>query len=152
MAQERTVGVLMIRAGRWRCALPIESVVETMRPLPQQPVEAAPPYVSGAAVIRGQAVPVVDLAALLGTEAAVPSRFVVIRAGRRRVAVAVEAVMGVRHIPAESLAGVPPLLSDAGGTAVASLGVLDSELLVALEAARIVSEEVWSRLDESGRR
>ena len=47
------------------CALPLVHVLEVMRPLPLEKVEPAPAFLLGLAVIRGEPLPVVDVAALL---------------------------------------------------------------------------------------
>jgi purine-binding chemotaxis protein CheW len=114
-----------------------------MRPLPVHPLAGAPPFVSGTSVIRGEPVPVVQLADLLGAAGASPARFVVIRAGNHHVAVAVDAVIGIRQLDAGAVASVPPLLATAASEAVAALATLDSELLVVLRAARVLPDEVW---------
>jgi len=48
------------------CALPLEEVEETMRPLPVAPVVAAPVFVRGVCLVRGTPAPVMSLAVLLG--------------------------------------------------------------------------------------
>src|SRR5271155_6034274 len=72
----RSLG-LVVFAGAYSCALPIGHVVETMRPLPTEPVAGAKAFVRGLALIRGAAVPVIDLAHVIGvSEARAPTRFV----------------------------------------------------------------------------
>jgi purine-binding chemotaxis protein CheW len=135
---------LVVRAGARLCALAVAHVVETLRPLPVTPLRGVPACVRGVAVVRGQAVPVVDLAALLdGGPGRAATRWVLLRCGTRTAALAVEAVVGVRSLD-EAIAAVAPLLAEAGGGAVEKLGSLDGELLVVLRAARLVPEEAWS--------
>jgi purine-binding chemotaxis protein CheW len=135
---------LVCRARARRCALPLEHVVEVMRPLPVQPVASSPDFVLGLAVIRGAPLPVVDLGSLWGGGRAAPAgRFVTMRAGHGRVALAVESVEGVIDLP-EGLRGLPRLLGDAAGELVRALGVRDAELLLVLEAARLVPTELES--------
>jgi purine-binding chemotaxis protein CheW len=136
----------ILRLGALRCALPLLQVVETMRPLPARPLPNAPEFVSGVSVIRGEPLPVVDLALLLGVAAGKAARFVVIRSGGRKVALAVEAVVGTCTVAPETLATVPLLLSKAPADFVSALGALDKELLVVLETGRILPEEVWPSL------
>lgn len=139
---EPTFSALLVRAGARVCALPVESVLETMRPLPISTLPEAPPFVSGVAVIRGEPVPVVDLHALLGGGApGVAARFVTVRAGARSVALAVERVLGIEALTA-SAAAAPPLLSGASAAAVEALASRDGDLLVVLSAARLVPDEV----------
>jgi purine-binding chemotaxis protein CheW len=132
------VQVLLVRAAARTCALALGSVVETMRPLPIEALAGAPPAVLGLALIRGAPLPVVALGALLGGAGGAVGRFVVIRAGERRVALAVEAVLATTILDGGLLAALPPLLREAQGELVGALGRLDRELLLVLEAARIV--------------
>ncbi len=149
MEDTASAPVLLVRSARSVFAIPIASVVETMRQLPVTPLAGTPPPVAGAAVVRGAPVPVVDLAALVGADrAAAPARFVLLRLGERRAALAVEGVVGVARI--DAAAAAEPLLSGAAAGAVAALGAtLDGELLVVLSAARIVPEGAWRALGDS---
>jgi purine-binding chemotaxis protein CheW len=141
--------VLLVRAGARVCALPVEHVVETMRPLPAAPLSGTPVFVRGAAVVRGQAVPVIDLEAFLGERTAQPARrFVLVHCGKRAAALAVTDVIGV-HRRGPSVGG-PPLLSAACAGAVESMAVLDEQLLLVLRAARVVPEDVWRALEGAG--
>ena len=139
--------LLVCGVERRHCALPLEHVVETMRPLPVESLPGTPRFVLGVSIIRGAPVPVVDAAALLGTMAAHPSRFVLVRAGARQVALAVDAVLGVRAIPRESLHDLAPLLRDASAETIAAVGALEAALLLVLESARIIPESVWDALE-----
>lgn len=117
-----------------------------MRPLPIETIANAPAHVLGLSVVRGQPVPVVDLGGLLARdgreERATYGRFVTIRAGLRQVALAVEAVIGVDVLAPGSLHELPPLLSGSSSASVATLGVLDRDLLAVLDATRILPEGV----------
>jgi purine-binding chemotaxis protein CheW len=141
VGEQRSQSVLLISAGMLRCALPLRLVIETMRPLPLHALANAPAFVCGASVIRGEPVPVVNLAALLGAGPGPAARFVLVRAGGRKVALAVEAVIGVQELGFDALAGVPPLLAHAD--ALSALGTLDRELLLVLRTAHIVPPELW---------
>jgi purine-binding chemotaxis protein CheW len=145
--------VLVCRVGGWLCALPIAQVDETLRPLPLEPLAAAPPFVLGLSIIRGLPTPVVDTGALLGApDRPRPGRLVVLRLqdGNRRVALAVEAVLGVRTIPTAALDQLPPLLRDAGREVITAVGALDHAFLVALHTGRLVPESVWDALATGG--
>jgi purine-binding chemotaxis protein CheW len=131
------------------CALPLDHVIETMRPLSTTAIAGAPHFVCGVAVIRGAPVPVLDVARLLGGADASPGRFITLSVGMRRVALAVASVLGVRVIPSGSLSGLPPLLHEAGSELVASIGLLDEELLWVLQSSRLLSEGAWAALDSS---
>jgi chemotaxis signal transduction protein len=131
------------------CALPLERVAETMRPLPLDTLPQMPPPLLGMAVIRANAVPVLDLGLLLGAPMqAPPARFVSLKLdGGRSVAVAVTEVVGVYRLDAAAMAQVPPLLRDAADGIVCALSLLDAELLLVLQASRLVPEAVWAAVD-----
>jgi chemotaxis methyl-accepting protein methylase/chemotaxis signal transduction protein len=138
---------LFVHAGGHRCALPLSSVAEIMRPLPIEPLAGAPQVVLGLSIIRGTPVPVVALGRLLGSEVQGPcTRFVMVRAGERRVALSVDAVLGVREIASSQLGAMPPLLRDAHAERVEAIGALDAELFLVLNAAHLVPDEVWKSL------
>jgi purine-binding chemotaxis protein CheW len=132
---------LICRVQTRLCALPLEHVVETLRPLPVEPVAGAPPFVLGLAVIRGAPLPVVDSARLLGAHDARAGRFVTVNAGNRRVALAVDCVLGVRAVAPESLHALPALLHQADTDVIAAIGLLDAELLLVLRSARLLPDQ-----------
>ena len=150
MNEPKACLALICRVQARFCAMPLAHVVETMRPLPVEAVTGAPHFVRGLAVIRGVPVPVVDAAQLLGTQTNQADRFVTVTVGSRCVALAVDSVLGVRAIPADSLQAMPPLLQEAGADVVAAIGLLDAELLLVLNGGRLLSEDVWAGLDTSG--
>lgn len=137
---------LLCRVKTRCCALPIDHVVEVMRALPVEPLAGSPPFVRGVAIIRGVPVPVVDAAVLLGAGDSHPTHFVTVKVDDRRVALAVDAVLGVKGLAPESLHDVAPLLRAAGSDVVSALGVLDTELLVVLRDLRIVPDSLWAEL------
>jgi purine-binding chemotaxis protein CheW len=142
--------VLLVAIGSRSCSIPLGHVLETMRPLPIEPVAGVPAFVLGLSVIRGTPIPVVDLAAALGAPgSSAPSRFVVLKIGDRRVALAVGAVLGVRAIDATVWERVPPLLGEVSADVLEAIGALDAELLLALRTARLVTDEVWRTLDKA---
>jgi purine-binding chemotaxis protein CheW len=124
--------------------LPLEHVVEVMRPLPLEHVAEVRPFVRGMSIVRGEPVLVIDARRLLdGGEAASGGRLVSLRVGTRSVALHVDDVVGVRVIARELLQEVPPLLADATDTRIA-LGALDGRLLELLDTARLLPAEPGS--------
>jgi purine-binding chemotaxis protein CheW len=121
---------LIFGVGRLLCALPVADVVETVRPLPVEPVAAGDGgggAVLGVAVIRGEAVPVVDTARLLGDPGADPTRFITASTPRGTVAFAAGDVVGVRTIAAPT-----PAVQAPAAALVAAVGVLDGRPLLFL--------------------
>jgi len=136
------------------CALPLEHVEETMRPLPVEPLAGVPSFIQGLAVVRGIPTPVVDAVALLSGAAShptQPTRFVTVKAGTRRVALAVDAVVGVVAIPSSSVDALPPLFENAGLAAIEAIGVLDAGLLLVLRLTRLVPDEAWNTIQRGTR-
>ncbi len=134
--------LLVCQVGSRLCGLPLGDVVETMRALPCEALAESPHFVRGVSVIRGEVVPVVDVASLLGLGKGSPTRFVTITVEGRGVALAVDAVLGVEVIPDAVLHDLPPLVEGASGDVIAAIGALDAELLVVLRSARLVPESV----------
>ena len=133
---------LVCRVLDLSCALPLEAVIETMRPLPVEAVSGMPRFVLGISIIRGGPVVVVDAGLLLGHRASTAGRAVTVRAASRTIALLVDAVIGVRTLTARSVAELPPLLDKAAGDAVAAIAALDNELLLVLRAARLVPDDL----------
>jgi purine-binding chemotaxis protein CheW len=146
-AKDRLVRCLTCRVGALIVALPIEHVVETMRPLPAEPIAGMPSFVAGVTIVRGVATPVIDAARMTGAVSSVPvGRFVAVRVGERRAVVAVDAVLGIQSLPIDSFERLLPR-ADAGSEAIAGIGSLDSELLLVLRCAKIVPAAVWDAID-----
>ena len=147
------VALLICRVGTRLCGIPLEHVVETMRALPLEPLAHLPAFVAGVSLIRGLAIPVLDVQRLLGVGVAALARqrYVTVRLGARSAALAVDAVVGVRLVDAHQLAELPALLREPGNELVLALGTLDRELLVVLERSRLLPEAVWEALDAEAR-
>jgi len=146
-AKNGAIFSLLCRMRSHLCALPLEHVEETMRPMAVTSLAGSPSFLLGMSVIRGTAIPVVDVGALLGShEPPEPTRFVTLKTEEKRVALAVEQVIGIRELTAVSLQDLPSLLRTANADMVAAVGTLDSELLLVLQTARMVPETVWQTL------
>jgi len=139
--------MLLCRVHAAVCALPLGQVIETLRPLPLEPLAGAPSFVCGVSVLRGVPVPVVDLGLLLAAEQVRATRFVALRAGAHTVAVAVEAVLGVRALERGNEGALPPLLRDAASHVIRALRSLDRELLLVLDSGRLVPDELLAGLE-----
>jgi purine-binding chemotaxis protein CheW len=140
---------LLCRVDTRLCALPLESVIETTRPLPVEPVVGTPDFVLGLSIIRGSAVPIVDAGRLLKGKGSSPTRFVMLRVGERRVGLAVDSVLGIRPLDSVALQELPPLIRSADAEIVSAIGALDAGLLLVLSAARIVPGELVASLEKA---
>jgi len=141
---------LVCRAGRRLNALPIERIAEVMRVLPLERISGAPPCVRGVSIIRGAAVPVVDIGLIVDGAAGEAKRLVTVKAADRLIALAVEAVVGIVAFAPHALGELPPLLHDAAADTIAAVGALDAELIVFLHAGRLVPDDVFALLDAKG--
>ena len=139
------MSVLTLRAGDRHCAVPLVHVAEVMRPLPIEPLAGAPPFVRGLAIVRGSATPVIDLAALLNEEASTApgdtARFVALRVGERGIVLHVSAVLAIRALASAELEALPALWRGPHPPAVVALAARDRELLMVLEAARLLPDD-----------
>lgn len=143
-----TDSFLICRSASRLCAFRLEDVAETMRPLPIDTLPAMPDFVLGVALIRGAVVPVVDVAKLIsGVADTRPERFVTVDLDERQVAFAVQSVLGVRALGALAMAEVPLLLHEIDANSVAAITTLDAKLLLVLQGARIITDEIWRALD-----
>jgi purine-binding chemotaxis protein CheW len=131
------------------CALPVCAVKEIMRPLTPEPLAGAPEIVLGVAVIRGKTTPVVDAAVLLGGVPSAPSRYVLLDAGGRQVALAVDMVVGIEDAADPVVDPLPPLFDESRLESIAAVSTLRDELLIVLRSARLVPEHVWTALEEA---
>ena len=125
------------------CALPLMQVIETMRPLPVEPIAGVPSFVRGVSIVRGIPTPVVDLGTLLGMPGGVAGRFVTLRVGERQVALSVDAVLGVHNLNSSTIQKLPPLFREASKDVIEAMGTLDTQLLVVLRQGWELAEDVW---------
>jgi len=150
MSFDGSIGLraLIVTAGSRACAIPVQYVGETMRPLPVTRMLGTPRFVRGLSIIRGEPVPVVDLRLLLENDesSAACDRFVTIKTGERRVALAVDTVVGLRDLDPTRTQELPPLLNNMNADLIEAIGRSDEELLFVLRATRLVPEEVWASL------
>jgi len=89
-----------IRTGGEHYALPVDRVTEVGELGELTPVPGSAPEVLGIRNLRGQVLPVIDLATLLGLQKGDGNeRIVVAESGDRRAGLAVESVEGVDDLP-----------------------------------------------------
>lgn len=140
---------LIVTIGTRACAIPLHHVAETMRPLSIERIAGMPAFIKGVSLIRGVPIPVVDLGALLQTSdrSLTYGRFVTLKIGARRAAVAVDGVVGLRKLDLGQVGELPPLLRAAGAEIIDAIGTCDAQLLIVLRAMRIVPDEVWTTLE-----
>ena len=139
------IGVVSLdfRAGPLLCALRLDEVVETMRPLETRALAGTPAFVRGITVMRGVPTPVIDVCRLLGGGTAEAERYVAVRTERGAMALATGEILGIRRVEAEADSGHPALLSGGGTRLIAGVGTLGADPLLLLQSMRAVPDEVW---------
>ncbi len=138
--------ILLFRAGVSLCALPLEVVLETMRPLPLQAVGHNPHLKICLSVIRGRLCPVIDLARYF-EHSAVSTRWLLVSVSPdRNVALAVTSVEGVFQVPSETLVEKPLLFEGVSAELTQAIGRLDGELFSLLQTGSLLSESDWESL------
>lgn len=134
---------LVFRAGPLLCALRLEEVIETMRPLETRALTGTPAFVRGITVLRGVPTPVIDVSRLLGGGPSEAERYLAVRTERGAVALATGEVLGIRTVEADATGGHPALLGGGNTRLVAGVGTLGTEPLLLLQSMRAVPDEVW---------
>jgi purine-binding chemotaxis protein CheW len=117
--------VLVVVAGE-HYALPVDSVSEVAEYGTVAPLPGAPASVLGVRNLRGNVLPVVDLASVFGIERnGAPSRVAVVEHERLKAGLAVDSVTGVERLPDASEEVESRYLRGAALNAGALIGVVD---------------------------
>src|SRR3954469_9299606 len=129
---------LVFRAGPLLCALALDEVIETMRPLQTRPLAGTPAFVLGISVLRGVPTPVIDVARLLSGGDGETERYVAVCTERGAVALATGPIIGIRAIGADAAGAHPALLTGGGSCLVAGVATAGAEPLLLLQSMRAV--------------
>jgi purine-binding chemotaxis protein CheW len=137
---------LRLLGGRYAFEAPLVSEVVRLGPLTRLP--AAPSFLPGVFTHRGEVLPVLDVAQLVGSGSVVlrPStRAAIVVCGPWKVAVVSDGVEGLVAVPRRSLepppaesSGVAEFLSAVGRDAAGTVAILDLPRLVETARARAV--------------
>jgi chemotaxis signal transduction protein len=115
-----------VRVGREQYALDVAHVSEVDELGETTPVPGAPRGVSGVRNVRGQVVPVIDLATMLGIAGeARAERVVIAEDGPRRAALAVHEVNDVEEAPEPTEQSDSPLVSGVALVDGTLVGMID---------------------------
>jgi len=141
---------LLCRLSTSWCALGLEGLGEVMRPQPVDRLAGLPEFVDGLAVIRGQAMPVVNLPRLLCGASSAPSpqeRFVSAQSDGHGLALRVDEVAGIFPLKSEVWHGLPSLFEGVHRDHLAALGSLpDGDLVMLLRRTNLLSAADWESL------
>lgn len=101
---------VLFTAASQTFALPASCALQVLRMAAPTPIPGAPPHVRGVLDLRGELIPVVDVAARLGAATRPPrpeDQLLIIEAAGRRVALEVERVLEIREVPADAVEPQP---------------------------------------------
>jgi purine-binding chemotaxis protein CheW len=124
-----------VRVAEEHYALPVDRVLEVAELGDLTPVPGAPAQIIGVRNLRGQVIPVIALATLLGLPGAEPERIVVAEAGERRAGLAVDAIVDVSELPGASEQVDSPYLTGAALVDGVLVGMLDADAVLSSEAS-----------------
>lgn len=101
--------ILVFMAGGARYGVAVDAVQEVVRAVSISPIPGVPAIVEGAFSLRGVIVPLLDLRSRFGHSrkaVELSDRFIVVRAGRRTVALHADATEGMASVAAGAIADV----------------------------------------------
>jgi len=117
---------VVARVGGEQYGVPVEDVLEVADAGEIVPVPGSGPALLGVRNLRGQVLPVVDLAAVLGLpRTATPGRVVVVADGGRAAGLGVDSVKGVEPLPEGGEEADSPHLTAAAVVDSALIGLVN---------------------------
>ena len=116
--------------GAEHYALPVDRVLEVAELGDVTLLPGSPPEVIGVCNLRGQVIPVIDLARVLDLPRGEPERIVVTELGERRAGLAVDAVIDVGELPEASEQVDSPFMSGAVLIEGVLVGMLDADAVL----------------------
>ena len=136
--------------GTDRYCVPVDQVMQIVRPEGVLKVPRAPSFVSGVINIRGDVIPVVNLKARLGVgaqpgnavaggKAASRARIIVISTGNRTCGLAVDEVREIVDVDESQDAAEPPGEREARAQFIRSAAQHDGGLFLILDLQRVIS-------------
>jgi purine-binding chemotaxis protein CheW len=135
-------------------AIPIDDVRETVPVQPVTRVFLTPSCLAGVFSLRGEIVPAIDLAVLLGlprTEVGTDSKIVVIEHASGTAGVIVDGLRDLRTIealdppPATLAVGTASLLMGVASTPTGTVRVLDAHAVLTAEPLRVLADKTEGR-------
>jgi purine-binding chemotaxis protein CheW len=119
-----------VGVGTEHYALPVDRVLEVAELNDLTPVPGSPPEVIGVCNLRGQVVPVMDLARVLDLPQGDPDRIVIAELGGRRAGLAVDVVIDVGELPEPSEQVDSPFMTGAVLVDGVLVGILDADAVL----------------------
>ncbi len=140
--QIRLNGVLVFKLDQARYCLPLSSVERAVRAARITPLPKAPQIVLGVINLQGEVIAVADMRGRLdlpARELSLDDRFLIARTPRRRLALVVDSLEGIRHLDQEQIAeadetlGLAPHLKGVAKLADGLVLIYDLDQFLSLE-------------------
>ena len=149
-------GVICVEVAGSAYGIPVAEVQEVVSYRTPTRVFHAPRALSGITSLRGEVLPIVDLGSLLDADAAPRSealdpRVVVVReagGARRRAGLKVDALLGLREVPARGYGEVPPAIAARLGELVVGVVSEPAPAFAVLSVAGVLDAPALRELAE----
>lgn len=144
--------LVVFKLGKEEYGVDIAQVREIVRWQQITKVPQAPSFVEGIVNLRGQIIPIVDLAkrfSLMTGEASREEsrRIVVVHIDGRAIGILVDGVSEILRIPTSQIEPPPPIVAGTmGADFLRGVGKVDGRLIIILDLNRIFSQEEMSSL------
>jgi purine-binding chemotaxis protein CheW len=143
-AQAPEIQAIGLRIGTEEYGLPIAQVQEVINTPRITRVPKAPDYLKGVINLRGNVIPVVDVARRLNigeTTVSDGSRIVAVDVGDEVVALTAEQVSKVTRLPVSAIKPPPPLVSGISAEYISGVARLPDRFLIFLDLERVLAED-----------
>lgn len=148
---EKKVVVFMLHEQVY--GIDIESVIEIIKMESITKVPGTPDFVEGVINIRGKVIPVLDLCKRMNmpkSEVSASTRVIIVEAGGVTVGMLVDAVSEVLSFPASSVEPPPPIIADSSIDALKGIALVDGQLIILLDLAKVLYDEERLELQKIG--
>ena len=130
--------------GTGRYCVPVENVLQIVRPEGLLPVPKAPAFVEGVINLRGEVIPVVSLRSRMGlapntTAGSSRARVVVVKLGGRSCGLAVDEVREIVEIPDDGVQGDPTEAQGVRAEFIQGVAHRGENLFLILDLPRVLS-------------
>ena len=126
-------------------ALPAVDVVQMESYSKITPVPGAPPFVAGLIQIRQDVIPVINTRLRFGLpdqEPTADSRFIILKQGRRLVAILVDSAREVRGFNPEDFSQPPEVLAQQATRFVRSVAQIKDRIIMSIDGSKMMGEEM----------
>ncbi len=143
-AEEGRLQLVLFQVAETAMAVPVAQVEYVERMGPLTPIPGAPPFLRGVASLRGQVVPVVDLAERLGLghrPLGPKARVLVVRVEGQTVGMAVDDVLQVLYVSEDAVQPPPPVVARVSARFLTGVAYLQGDVVLVLDLQRVLTPE-----------